>query len=212
MNQMIRLKMPWETTRKHNPEEQPLPTRASNTTSKESLWSILLTFLKVGAFTFGGGYAILPVIQQEVVGNRKWVSQATFSDILIITQGMPGQLALNSAIQIGVRLRGTAGGLAAALGVTVPSVVILLAIAAFFYPLLRDNIYVQAIFYGLRPAVVALIATAAFRMGREILVGWNSVILCIVLLTVAIITHIHPIAVLVIGGLSGLIFCRRKCS
>jgi chromate transporter len=187
-----------------------LPIHETERIKTESLWSILLTFLKVGAFTFGGGYAILPVIQQEIVVKRKWVSQATFSDILIITQGMPGQLALNSAIQIGVRLRGTAGGLMAALGVTAPSVVILLAIAAYFYPLLRDNVYVQAVFYGLRPAVVALIAAAAIRMGREILCGWNGLILSALLLAVAIISGIHPILVLLLGGLAGLAVFRRQ--
>lgn len=187
-----------------------MPNHETEIIKTESLWSILLTFLKVGAFTFGGGYAILPVIQQEIVVKRKWVSQAAFSDILIITQGMPGQLALNSAIQIGVRLRGTAGGLMAALGVTAPSVVILLAIAAYFYPLLRDNVYVQAVFYGLRPAVVALIAAAAIRMGREILYGWSGLILSALLLAVAIISGIHPILVLLLGGLAGLTVFRRQ--
>ncbi len=189
-----------------------MPTSIIDPDKKESLWIILLTFLKVGAFTFGGGYAILPVIQQEVVINRKWVSHADFSDILIITQGMPGQLALNSAIQIGVRLRGTAGGLVAALGVTAPSVVILLAIASYFYPLLKDNHYVQAVFYGIRPAVVALIAAAAIKMGRDILHGYKGIILCTVLLAIAIVTAIHPIAVLLIGGLAGIFVCKRSCS
>ncbi|MGM0688974.1 MAG: chromate transporter [Bacillota bacterium] len=178
--------------------------------NSESLLSILLTFLKVGAFTFGGGYAILPVIQQEIVERKKWVSQREFADILIITQGLPGQLALNSAIQIGIRLRGIPGGLISALGVTAPSVIIILSIAAYFYPLLRDNDYVQAVFYGLRPAVVALIAAAAVKMGRDIIKGWVGVILCLVLLVIAIITQIHPILVLLIGGIAGLILSRGR--
>ncbi len=177
----------------------------------ESLWSILLTFLKVGAFTFGGGYAILPVIQQEVVERKKWISQKDFADILIVTQGMPGQLALNSAIQIGIRLRGIPGGMIGALGVTAPSVIILLAIAAYFYPLIRHNDYVQAIFYGIRPAVVALIATAAIKMGRNILHGWSGIILCAALLAIAIISQIHPILVLLVGGLAGLFVCSGRC-
>ncbi len=184
----------------------------NETTNNEPLWHILLTFLKVGAFTFGGGYAILPVIQQEVVERKKWISQEEFSDILIITQGMPGQLALNSSIQIGIRLRGIPGGLMGALGVTAPSFIILLAIAAYFYPLFRDNNYVQAIFYGVRPAVVALIAAAAIKMGRNILHGLNGMILCFILLVVAIITQIHPIIILLIGGLAGLIICRKGIS
>ncbi len=185
-----------------------MPESETKNSKQESLWVILLTFLKVGAFTFGGGYAILPVVQQEVVYKRKWVSPKVFSDMLIITQGMPGQLALNSSIQIGVRLRGTIGGLVAALGVTAPSVIILLVIAAWLYPLIKDNLYVQALFYGLRPAVVALIAYAAIRMGRDILSGWRSVVLTLVLLIVAILSQLHPILVLVAGGLIGLIVCR----
>jgi chromate transporter len=188
-----------------------LTARETISPKTESLLSILLAFLKVGAFTFGGGYAILPVIRQEVVHNRKWVDEDVFADILIITQGMPGQLALNSAIQIGVRLRGTAGGLVAALGVTAPSVIILLLIAAWFYPLFRHNQYVQAAFYGLRPAVVALIAAAAIKMGRDILHGATGIILCGFLLIAAIITQIHPILVLVAGGLAGLVICRGEC-
>lgn len=178
---------------------------------KESLLAILLTFLKVGAFTFGGGYAILPVIRQEVVINRRWVDEDVFADILIITQGMPGQLALNSAIQIGVRLRGTVGGLVAALGVTAPSVLILLIIAAWLYPLYRNNQYVHAVFYGLRPAVVALIAAAAIKLGKEILHGTWGIILCAVLLIAAITSQVHPILVLVAGGVAGLLVCKREC-
>jgi chromate transporter len=187
-----------------------LPGLNESKSNKETIWTILLTFFKVGAFTFGGGYAILPVVQQEVVEKRKWVSQTAFSDILIITQGMPGQLALNSAIQIGIRLRGTAGGIAAAVGVTAPSVIILLIIAAWLYPLIHDNIYFQAAFFGIRPAVVALIAYAGIKMGRDILDDRNSIILSIALLVVAIITQLHPILVLVSGGLVGLLLSRRN--
>lgn len=178
---------------------------------QESLLTILLTFLKVGAFTFGGGYAMLPVVRQEVVFKRQWVDDSAFADILVITQSMPGQFALNSAIQVGVRLRGTAGGLVAALGVTAPSVIILLIIAAWLYPLYRDNQYVHAVFYGLRPAVVALIAAAAIKMGREILHGARGVILCALLLLAAIISQVHPILILVAGGVAGLLLCERKC-
>ncbi len=184
--------------------------QAEQTKNPVSLCAILLTFLKVGTFTFGGGYAILPIIQRIVVEERSWVSQGDFSDILIITQGMPGPLALNSSIQIGIRLRGTAGGAVAALGVTLPSVAILLAIAAYLYPLVRDNIYVQAIFYGIRPAIVALIFIAAIKMGRNILHGWKGILLCVLLLAAAVISGAHPILILVAGGLIGLLVNRKK--
>ncbi|MDY6826960.1 MAG: chromate transporter [Bacillota bacterium] len=174
----------------------------------ESLWVVLLVFLKVGAFTFGGGYAMLPIFQREVVEKQHWVDEQTFSDFLIITQSMPGQIALNTAIQIGIRIRGNLGGLVAAFGVTAPSVIILLLIAAYFYPLLENNEYVQAIFYGLRPAVVALITATALKMGKEILSGLNGIILCATLLLIIIMTGLHPILALLTGGLAGLFFCR----
>jgi len=185
-----------------------LPHQYPEPANKISLWAILLTFLKVGTLTFGGGFAMLPIIYRETVERNNWVDNQTFSDILIITQSMPGQIALNSSIQVGIRLRGTVGGLVAALGVTLPSVLILMAIAAYFYPQFKDNVYVEAAFYGLRPAVVALIAASAVRIGRQILLGWNGVILCAVLLITAIITNVHPILIMVAGGLAGLVICK----
>ncbi|OPL10102.1 MAG: hypothetical protein AVO34_12155 [Firmicutes bacterium ML8_F2] len=189
-----------------------MPPKMAEGETTESLWVILLAFLKVGAFTFGGGYAMLPIFQREVVEKRHWVDEQTFSDFLIITQSMPGQIALNTAIQIGIRIRGNIGGLVAAFGVTAPSVIILLLIAAYFYPLLENNVYVQAIFYGLRPAVVALITAIALKMGKEILSGLNGIILCAILLLIIIMTGLHPILALLAGGLAGLFFCRGgKC-
>ncbi|MEW5783755.1 MAG: chromate transporter [Bacillota bacterium] len=187
--------------------EQTAPEKSEK---RVTLLTIFLVFLKVGAFTFGGGYAILPVIQREAIVKHKWVDRDTFFDILIITQSMPGALALNSAIQIGMRLRGVSGGVIAALGVITPSVLIILLIVALFLPVYRDNVYVQAIFYGLRPAVVALIAAAAFSLGREMLRGWISAVMAAVLLAATVLLRIHPIAVLVIGGAAGLILFRKK--
>lgn len=178
--------------------------------TKASLAAIFLAFLKIGAFTFGGGYAILPMIQREVVVNRRWVDRAFFFDSLIITQSVPGALALNSSIQVGTHLRGAPGGLAAALGVITPSVLIILFLAGFLLPVFKDNRYVQAAFYGLRPAVVALIAAAALNLGREILRGWSSAILAAALLAASLLLRLHPIAVMLAGGLAGLILFRKK--
>jgi chromate transporter len=175
-----------------------------------SLLTIFLVFLKVGAFTFGGGYAMLPVIQREVVYRQKWVDQAVFLDSLIITQSIPGPLALNNSIIIGQRLRGLRGGLTAALGVTIPSILVILTIVAFFLPYFQEFVYVQAVFYGLRPAVVALITAAAFNLSREMLRGWASALLAAALLAAALFLRIHPIAILVGGGITGLILFRGR--
>lgn len=175
-----------------------------------SLPQLFLVFTKIGAFTFGGGYAMLPIIQREVVVKRKWVDREFFLDALIITQSLPGLLAVNTAIQIGMRLRATPGGIIAVMGAITPSIVIILAIAGLFLPAFQNSIYVQAIFYGIRPAVVALIASAAFKIGQEILGNWAGISLVAALLAVGLLINIHPIAVLLTGGLAGMILFRRK--
>lgn len=170
-----------------------------------TLFRILLTFFKIGAFTFGGGYAILPMIQQEIVDRQNWVDASTFMDALVITQSLPGPFALNCAIIIGRRLRGTAGGLIAALGIVLPSFLIILFLVAFFLPLLRHNPYVQAIFYGVRATVVALVGAAAWKLGRTHMRNWQSRAILVMLLIPAFWFGLHPIAVLAIGALLGLV-------
>ena len=175
-----------------------------------SLLTIFLVFLKIGAFTFGGGYAMLPIIEREVVSIRKWVEENLFFDMLIVAQSLPGAIALNSAIQIGLHLRGITGGTIAALGVIIPPIGIILVLAAFFLPFFQDNVFVKAVFYGLRPAVVALIAATVIRLGRSILDHWLSIALAAALLAAALLLKIHPIAILITGGLAGLIIFREK--
>jgi chromate transporter len=177
---------------------------------KVSLISIFLVFLKVGALTFGGGYAMLPIIQREIVVRRQWIEESLFFDMLIVAQSLPGAVALNTAIQVGLRLRGIAGGIIAALGIIVPSFCVILAIAAYFLPLFQDNVYIKAVFYGLRPAVVALIAAAVISLGRSILKRRRSIALAAVFLAAGLLLKIHPIALLVAGGLMGLILFRDK--
>jgi len=182
----------------------------SEQTKQVSLLTIFLAFLKVGALTFGGGYAMLPVIQREVVERKKWLQYDLFIDSLIITQSVPGPLALNISIIVGQRLRGVKGGLTAALGVISPSVISVLAIVAFIFPVFRDSVYVQAVFYGLRPAVVALITASAFNLARDILRGWSGLLLTVLLLATALIFNFHPIVILLGGGLSGLALFRQR--
>lgn len=169
---------------------------------------ILVSFLKVGAFTFGGGYALLPMIQREIVYRHRWVDSTAFMDVLVVTQSLPGPLALNSAIIIGRRLRGTAGGLTAALGIVLPSFLIILILVAFLLPLVQGNPYVQAVFYGLRAAVVALVAAAAWKLGRELVRDWQSGVILALLLAPGLVLGLHPIIMLAAGGLLGLILFR----
>ena len=114
-------------------------------------------FFKIGAFTIGGGYAMVPLIEDEIVTKRQWIAKEDFIDLLAISQSAPGILAVNISIFIGYRLRGIRGSIITALGTILPSFLIILAIALFFHNF-KDNVYVERIFKGIRPAVVAPIA------------------------------------------------------
>ena len=120
------------------------------------LFEIFWSFLKIGAFTFGGGYAMIPLIQHEVINNHRWLSDREFVELLTIAQAAPGPIALNTAVFVGYKHRGYWGAVSAVLGVVIPSFTIILFVAIFFASM-RDNRWVDAAFKGMRPAVVALI-------------------------------------------------------
>ncbi len=120
------------------------------------LRDLFTTFLKIGIFTFGGGYAMIPLIEREVIENRGWIPKKEFLDLLTIAQSAPGPISLNTAVFIGYKNRGYIGALTALFGVVLPSFLILLIIAVYFSHV-RDNEIVDAAFKGMRPAVIALI-------------------------------------------------------
>ena len=117
-------------------------------------WTLFLTFVKIGMFTIGGGYAMLPLIQRDVV-DRGWMTKEDFIDVFSVAQSLPGIFAVNIAIFVGYKLKKTWGGFVCALGTILPSFVIMLLIALFFTQV-KDNVWVEKAFMGLRPAVVAL--------------------------------------------------------
>lgn len=142
-------------------------------------WKLFWSFLKIGTFTFGGGYAMIPLIQREVTDNRRWVAPEKFLDLLTLAQSAPGPISLNTAVFVGYSLNRYKGAVAAILGVIVPSFTILLFIAIYFTGI-KDSPVVAAIFKGMRPAVVALIAApllgltkgmGAYRIGIALLVA-----------------------------------------
>lgn len=124
------------------------------------------TFFKIGLFTFGGGYAMIPMIEAEVVDKHKWLDKEEFLDIIAISQSCPGVLAINVSVFIGYKLKKIKGAVCSSLGTALPSFLIILAIAMFFHQF-EDNKVVSAIFRGIRPAVVALIAVPTFNMAKS---------------------------------------------
>ena len=131
-------------------------------------WTLFLTFLKIGVGTIGGGYAMLPLIQREVV-DRGWLSKEDFIDLFSVAQSLPGIFAVNISIFVGYKLKKNMGSVVCALGTILPSFLIILLIATFFTQV-QDNEWVEKIFKGLRPAVVALIAVPCITMPHQSLV------------------------------------------
>ena len=132
---------------------------------KVSLWQIFWVFAKIGAFTIGGGYAMIPIIQAEM-SRRGWISDDDLPDIVALSQSAPGVMAVNISIFAGHKLRGIKGSIAATLGSITPSFLIILGIAMFFTAF-KDNPYVERAFKGIRPVVISLIAVPMVNMARK---------------------------------------------
>ena len=135
-----------------------------------SLWNLFCVFAKVGAFTIGGGYAMLPLIEEEMT-KRGWISSEDIQDIIVLAQSAPGILAVNMAIYTGHKVRGLKGSIVSSVGAVLPSLVIILLIAMFFTEF-KENDIVRRIFQGVRPAAVALILVPAVRMARSGCKSW----------------------------------------
>ena len=156
-----------------------------------SLWRLFGVFAKMGAFTIGGGYAMLPLIEDEMT-RRGWISQEDIHDIIVLAQSAPGILAVNMAIFTGHKIRGLKGSIAAAIGATLPSLVIILLIAIFFTEF-KDNPFVQRFFQGVRPAAVALIAVAAVRVARSGCKSWWTWLIAAAALLAVAFLQVSPI-------------------
>lgn len=177
------------------------------------LRQLFLTFFKIGAFTFGGGWAMISIIEKEIVDKHRWIDRGEFLDLLAVAQSLPGILAVNISVAVGDRLRGTRGSVWAALGTIMPSFLIILAIAVFLTPdLIKNNPVVSKIFMGIRPAVVALIIAPVITSARAAKIGWRTVAIPVVtalLIWSKLPVVSNPILYIVLGGLGGYIWYTR---
>ena len=167
-----------------------------------ALWQLFYTFFKIGAFTFGSGYAMISLIEREVVDRWKWFEREDFLNQFTLAQSAPGPFSLNTAVFTGYRVKGVAGAVAAVLGLVIPSFVIILLIAIYLQDF-RDNRVVNAAFQGLRPCVVALIAVPCVRMVLTLKNTWK-VTLAAASLALICLTGISPIWLLMGGALVGI--------
>lgn len=167
------------------------------------------TFAKIGAFTLGGGYAMVPIMEKEVVDKHGWLSRDEFMDILIVAQSTPGLFAINIASHIGNKSRGVWGGIVGALGVATPSIIAILLIAMFFQAF-KNNIYIEKIFMGVRPAVVALIAAPCFSMARTANINLSNIWIPVVACLLISLFDVSPIWIILVAGLAGFILGRVR--
>ena len=177
------------------------------TESLKFYWEAFIIFFKIGAFTIGGGYAMLPLIEDEIVKKRQWIAPEDFVDLLAIAQSSPGVFAVNIAIFIGYRLRGVKGSLVTTLGSVLPSFCIILAIALFFTSY-KDNLYIERMFKGIRPAVVALIAAPTFNMAKSARISHRNVWIPVVSALLIWLLGFSPIWIIVAAGVGGWLYGR----
>ena len=168
---------------------------------------IFWSFLKIGAFTFGGGYAMIPLIQHEVIHRRRWIEERNFLDLLTLAQTAPGPIALNTAVFVGYKRRGYLGALSAIMGVILPSFLVILVVAIFFASI-RDNAYVDAAFKGMRPAVVALIVAPIVGLTK----GMRWWLIAVALAVALVVWHfgISPVWFLIAGAVMGACVVARR--
>lgn len=175
---------------------------------------LFLTFAKIGAFTFGGGWAMISIIQREIVEKHKWIPLDQFLDLLAVAQSMPGILAVNISVVIGDRLKGLKGSICAAIGTILPSFLMILAIAIFLTPdTIKNNAVISRIFKGIRPAVVALIIAPVLTTAKSAGINAKTVIIpvSVALLIYSKIPVIsNPIIYIVLGAIGGYIYYMRS--
>ena len=173
------------------------------------LFRLFVSYLKIGFFGFGGGYAMLSLIHSEVVVRNQWLTNGEFSDIVAISQMTPGPIAINSATYIGYEVAGVVGSVVATVAVCLPALTIMMLITRFFLRL-RDTRYVKGVVMGMRPVLVGMIASAALLLifphaedGRSFIDGWSWVIFVGVM--VASVKKVNPILLIVLSAVAGVV-------
>ncbi|MFY9177780.1 MAG: chromate transporter [Caldicoprobacterales bacterium] len=169
------------------------------------LIEMFITFFKIGAFTFGGGYAMIPLIEREVIDNKGWIkNEEEIIDVFAVAESIPGAIAINSSTFVGYKIAGRKGAIVAACGVILPSFITITVIAAFFTRF-QDNPIVKAAFMGIRSTVVALILMAAIKVGKKAIKDKFSVLITIMTVILVLVLDIHAIFAIVIGAMVGLV-------
>lgn len=170
-----------------------------------TLLQLFISFVKIGAFSFGGGYAMLPLIEEEVVELHGWITTPEYIDILAIAEMTPGPIAINSATFLGYKVAGFVGSAVATIGVVLPSFIIMSLIFVFVLRF-KKSPYVNWIFKGIRPVVLGLIASAAVSVGGNTSVDLKSILIAILLFVLVTFRNFNPIYGIILAGALGVVF------
>jgi chromate transporter len=169
------------------------------------MFELFKTFFQIGLFTIGGGYAMIPLIEQKVVNEKAWTSERELLDLIAVAQACPGIFAVNLSIFIGLKRKGNWGALVSAIGTCLPSFLCILAIALVFQQF-RDNPWVEHFFRGIRPAVVALIAIPVFRMAKNAKINRYNIWIPLVAAFLIWVLGVSPLYVVLVAGVSGYVY------
>lgn len=176
---------------------------------KESyIWTLLITFLKLGAFTFGGGYAMIPLVQTEIVDRKQWITEEEFMDIIAISEATPGVFAVNMATFVGYKIEKTLGALVATVGVVFPSFLIIIIVSMFFEQFINLK-WVAYAFQGIRAGVVILILSAVVRMAKGLPKTAFTLPIILGAFLITSFTNINVVLIILAGAALGLI--RQVC-
>ncbi|ABW18571.1 chromate transporter [Alkaliphilus oremlandii] len=175
----------------------------------KELLIMFFSFFKIGAFTFGGGYAMIPLIEKEVVDVKGWISKEEFTDILVISQSFPGALPVNSSLFIGYKLGGIVGAVIALLGVILPSFLIILTIALYFSRF-RENPVVDNIFKGITGAVPVLVLLAVKSLSKSVKKSTVNIAITVICVISIVLLDIHPVIIIFLSALYGIFFLGRE--
>ncbi len=178
-------------------------------TNWKLLWAIFITFLKIGPVTFGGGYAMIPLIEREVVAKRKWIKAEDVTDVFAVAESVPGAIAINSATFIGYRIAGPLGAITAMAGILIPTFIIILVLCI-SYLYLNNNPKMEAAFEGIRPAIVALIAFAAYKIGKMAIIDKTTLFTMCISVGLLLSFSIHPGFIIICGAFVGILLVIAK--
>jgi len=173
------------------------------------LWDLFATFFKIGAFTIGGGMAMLPIIEREIVDKKQYIPKEEIVDAFAISQSLPGVIAINSAFYIGYRIAGVAGALVTAIGVILPSFITILAIAILF-DTVSGNVYVSKALTGVKAGVAGVIAVTVVRLGKSVIKDWFALILVVLAFVLTTWFDVSIVIIIAVGALAGYLYYQVR--